>query len=132
MATADDYEDLPKEEREARDKADRARELAEQAGTGQLSLIFFNRLNVAYVALPYTWRQELGEVDVTIPVPKGTRAKDLFVILQKKRLSVSLKGQDKILDGELCKGIKVEDSTWTLRACFVSIGLHSGSSPPSL
>lgn len=34
MATADDYEDLSKEEREARDRGDRARELAEQAGTG--------------------------------------------------------------------------------------------------
>jgi CS domain len=68
--------------------------------------------------LPYTWRQELGEVDVVVPVPKGTRAKDLQVVLQKKKLSVGLKGQDKILDGELCKEIKVGDSTWTLRACY--------------
>lgn len=32
MATDDDYENLSKEEREARDKADREREAAEQAG----------------------------------------------------------------------------------------------------
>ena len=51
-----------------------------------------------------------------MPVPEGTRAKDLVVVLQKKRLSIGLKGQEKILDGELCKEIKVEDSTWTLRA----------------
>lgn len=69
------------------------------------------------VALPYTWTQELGEVDVVVPVPKGTRAKNLTVIIQKKKLSVGLKGQDTILDGELCKEIKVEDSTWTLRGC---------------
>ncbi|KAJ7492671.1 nuclear movement protein nudC [Mycena latifolia] len=91
-----DYDSLSPEEREARDKQNRAREIAEQA------------------ALPYSWTQELGEVDVVVPVPKGTRGKDLAVVIQKKKLSVGLKGQDKILDGELCKEIKMEDSTWTL------------------
>jgi len=92
----DDYDKLTKEEREVRDKEEKAREIAEQA------------------ALPYTWTQELGEVDVVVPVPKGTRGKDLVVVIQKKKLSVGLKAQEKILDGELCKEIKVEDSTWTL------------------
>lgn len=69
----------------------------------------------SYTALPYTWTQELGEVDVVVPVPKGTRGKDLSVVIQKKKLSVGLKGQEKILDGELCKNVKVDDSTWTLR-----------------
>jgi len=91
-----DYDSLSPEERELRDKQDRAREFAEQA------------------ALPYRWTQELGEVDIVVPVPKGTRGKDLVVVIQKKKLSVGLKGQDKILDGELCKEIKMEDSTWTL------------------
>lgn len=50
-----------------------------------------------------------------VPVPKGTRARDLVITLQKKKLSVGLKGQDSILSGELCKEIKVEDSTWTVR-----------------
>jgi CS domain len=83
--------------------------------------------NIVCPALPYTWRQELGEVDVVVPVSKGTRAKDLQVILQKKNLSVGLKGQDKILDGVLCKDIKVEDSTWSLRASFL-LDLMPGSS----
>ncbi|KAF9244634.1 nuclear movement protein nudC [Melanogaster broomeanus] len=82
----DEYDKLSKEEREAKDKADREREAAEQA------------------ALPYTWRQELGEVDIV----------NLTIVIQKAKLSVGLKGQDKILEGELCKEIKVEDSTWTL------------------
>ena len=81
-------------------------------------MLFWHSDSFNYTALPYTWRQELGEVDVVVPVPKGTRAKDLQVVLQKKKLSVGLKGQDKILDGELCKEIKVGDSTWTLRGCF--------------
>ncbi|KAI0932107.1 hypothetical protein AcV7_000699 [Taiwanofungus camphoratus] len=95
-AEVDDYDKLSKEEREARDKADRAREVAEQA------------------ALPYTWRQELGEVDIVVPVPKGTRGRDLNVVIQKKRLSVGLKGKEAIMGGELCKEIKVEESTWML------------------
>ncbi|KAI8990517.1 nuclear movement protein nudC [Trametes punicea] len=96
MSSADDYDKLSKEEREARDKADREREAAEQA------------------ALPYSWTQQLGDVDVTVPVPKGTRARDLNVVIQKKKLTVGLKGKEPILSGELCKEIKVEESTWTL------------------
>ncbi|KAI6007289.1 nuclear movement protein nudC [Pisolithus albus] len=83
-------------EQEARDRADREREAQEQA------------------ALPYRWTQELGEVDITVPVPKGTRGRDLLVVIQKKKLSVGLKGKEPILSGDLCKEIKVEDSTWTL------------------
>ncbi|GJE87673.1 CS-domain-containing protein [Phanerochaete sordida] len=94
--TGDDYDSLSKEEREARDKADREREAAEQA------------------ALPYTWKQQLSDVDIEISVPKGTRSKQLDVVIQKNKLSVGLKGQEPIMAGELCKEIKVEDSTWTL------------------
>jgi hypothetical protein len=68
--------------------------------------------------LPYTWRQELGDLDLVVPVPKGTRARDLAIVIAKKKLSVGLKGKDKILDGELCQEIKLEDSTWTVGRCF--------------
>ncbi|KDQ63529.1 hypothetical protein JAAARDRAFT_169460 [Jaapia argillacea MUCL 33604] len=96
MSNPEDYDKLTKEERETRDKEARAREIAEQA------------------ALPYTWRQELGELDITVPIPKGTRSRDLTVIIARKKLSVGLKGKDKIMDGELCKEIKVDESTWTI------------------
>jgi hypothetical protein len=72
-------------------------------------------------ALPYTWKQELGELDLVVPVPKGTRAKDLSIVIAKKKLGVGLKGKDKILDGELCQEVKLDDSTWTLRGCFLKI-----------
>ena len=49
-----------------------------------------------------------------MPVPKGTRARDLKVVIAKTKLSVGLKGQEPIMEGELCKEIKVDDSTWTL------------------
>jgi len=90
-------ENLTPEELKARDKEDRAKEQQEQA------------------ALPYSWTQELGELDITVPVPQGTRGADLAVVLQKKKLRLALKGLDPILDGELCKEIKVEDSTWTIQ-----------------
>ena len=70
--------------------------------------------------MPYTWKQELGEVDITVPVPKGTRGRDLNVVLQKKKLSVGLKGKEPIMGGELCKDIKVEESTWSIGTCFTS------------
>jgi hypothetical protein len=66
----------------------------------------------------------LGDVDVTVPVPKGTRARDLVVVLQKKKLSVGLKGQEPIMAGELCKEIKLDDSTWTLGALVSPIYSH--------
>lgn len=64
--------------------------------------------------MPYSWTQQLFDVDITVPVPKGTRARDLSVVIQKKKLSVGLKGKEPILTGELCKDIKVDESTWTL------------------
>ncbi|KAJ8083969.1 hypothetical protein AAF712_000865 [Marasmius tenuissimus] len=104
--TPEEYENLPAEERKAKDAEDRAKEATEQA------------------ALPYQWTQILGEVDITVPVPKGTRGRDLNVVIQKKKLSVGLKGQEKILDGELCKEIKVDDSTWTIQDNEVLIHLE--------
>ncbi|KAI9462378.1 nuclear movement protein nudC [Lactarius psammicola] len=96
MSTQDDYDKLTPEEREIRDKADRQREAEEQA------------------ALPYSWRQTLQDVDVVVPVPKGTRARDLLVVISKKKLHVGLKGKDPIMAGDLCQDTKVEESTWTL------------------
>ena len=36
------------------------------------------------------------------------------VVIQKRKLSVGLKGKEPIMAGELCKEIKIEDSTWTI------------------
>ncbi|KAF7436760.1 hypothetical protein PC9H_003593 [Pleurotus ostreatus] len=94
---AADYDKLTPEQREERDKATKAREAEEQA------------------ALPYTWTQLLGELDIVVPVPKGTRARDLVVTIQKKKLKVALKGKEPIMEGELCKDIKVDESTWNIQ-----------------
>lgn len=65
-------------------------------------------------ALQYKWRQTIVDVDISVPVPKGTRAKDLVVELKKTRIKVGLKGQEAILEGELSKPIQTDESTWTL------------------
>lgn len=67
-----------------------------------------------YPALPYRWKQTLQDVTVTVPVPPGTRSRDLIVDIKKTKLKVGLKGKEPIIDDDLCKDVKVDDSTWTL------------------
>ncbi|KAL8277360.1 hypothetical protein RQP46_010200 [Phenoliferia psychrophenolica] len=88
--------ELSEEDQKALDAKNAARELVEQA------------------ALPYVWRQTLQDVTVSIPVPAGSKGRDLVVEIRKKQLKVGLKGQPPIIEGELAKEVKVDDSTWTL------------------
>jgi hypothetical protein len=46
---------------------------------------------------PYKWKQTLQDVDVTIPLPKGTKGRDLTVILSKTKIQAGLKNQEPIL-----------------------------------
>ncbi|KAI9280217.1 nuclear movement protein nudC [Umbelopsis sp. AD052] len=91
-----EYEKMTAEEREQHDKLQKEREEAEQA------------------QLPYKWKQTLQDVDVSIPVPAGTRAKTLDVVIGRKQIKIGIKGQPAILEGELPQTVKVEDSTWTI------------------
>ncbi len=68
------------EEREAKDKADRAREAEEQA------------------KLPYKWTQTIKDVDITIAVPGSYKGRDIIAELNKSSLKVAIKGQDPIID----------------------------------
>lgn len=61
------------------------------------------------------WRQTLQDVDVTIPVPKGTRGRDLQVELKKKYIKVALKGQTPL----------IEASSWCLSMRFPSRSHYS-------
>jgi HSP20 family molecular chaperone IbpA len=64
------YDDMTEEERKVYDKQERDREAAEQA------------------ALPYRWSQDLANVTVSVDLPKGTRGKDLNVVMDKRKLKV--------------------------------------------
>jgi len=62
----------------------------------------------------YFWYQTLSEVELKIPVPKGTVAKSLFVEIKKSHLKVGLKGQPLIIDQDFYKPVIVEDCFWTV------------------
>ncbi|KAI2503527.1 hypothetical protein MHU86_10909 [Fragilaria crotonensis] len=60
----------------------------------------------------YTWTQTLEELCVTVPLPEGTRGRDLVVSIAKKHLKVGLKSAAPvlILNGPLVKTIICDDS----------------------
>ncbi|KAL8232120.1 hypothetical protein R6Q57_001898 [Mikania cordata] len=62
----------------------------------------------------YSWVQSLQEVNVTILVPPGTKSRFVVCEIKKNHLKVGLKGQPPILEGELYKAVKVDDSFWSI------------------
>merc|ERR1719191_220639 len=62
----------------------------------------------------YSWTQQLSDLQVTVPVPPGTKSRMLNVDIRKNKLTVGLKGQPPLMDGELHKTVIVEDCMWTL------------------
>ena len=78
--TQEEYDALSPAEQAAHDAAEAAREASEQG------------------ALPYRWTQELDHVEVTVPVPAGTKGRDLSILLHKRSIKVGLKGQHPILE----------------------------------
>ncbi|XP_030385459.1 nuclear migration protein nudC [Scaptodrosophila lebanonensis] len=65
----------------------------------------------------YIWTQTLQEVELKIPfnVTFALRARDMVVSIGKKSLKVGLKGQEPIIDGELCAEVKQDESVWVLQ-----------------
>lgn len=49
-------------------------------------------------ALPYKWTQTIAEVELFVPVPAGTRARDLIVEIKSQSIKVGLKGKEPILE----------------------------------
>lgn len=72
----DEYAALSPEEQRAHDEKQRAREQAEQA------------------TLPYRWTQTLEHVEVSVPVPEGTRSKQVQVDMKRTRLRVAVQGNE--------------------------------------
>lgn len=74
--------------------------------------------NGATVPDRYVWTQTLAEVTVNVPVPDGTRGRDLNVKIGPKGLRVALRGDggkmQTLVDATLCKPIVCDDSFWTV------------------
>lgn len=110
--------ELSEEEQKKLDVENAAKEAREQAGKDSLviSIVASHLSLYRYMplALPYRWRQTLIDVTVSIPLPGTITSRDLIVEIKKNRVKVQVKGQESVLEGELPKEIKVDDSTWTL------------------
>lgn len=62
----------------------------------------------------YVWSQTLGDLNVVIEVPRGTKSRDLIVDIKNKKLKVAFKNGETIVDGDLYNRIVVDDCCWTL------------------
>jgi len=80
----------------------------------------------------YNWSQSIMNVDIQIPVPEGTNARQLLVVLKTKHISIKLKNSNPdepaLLEGELCEKIKTEDSFWSVdEKRFLVLNLEKAS-----
>ena len=65
----------------------------------------------------YNWGQTLQELTVNVPLPEGITSKMLTVNFSVTKLKVAIKGkQESIIDGNLEKTIKVDDSMWVIES----------------
>jgi len=62
----------------------------------------------------YSWTQTLEEIDLRVPLNIRVKSKDIIVKFDRKHLTVGLRGQPPIIDGETFAELKKEDSMWTL------------------
>jgi len=75
--------------------------------------------------IPYTWNQTLSEVTLHIPVPQGTRRRDVNCKITPTRLVIGLKSQDKaIVEGLLHQKIKPEESFWQVDGSSIMVELQ--------
>lgn len=62
----------------------------------------------------YRWTQEISSIMMVIPVPPGTRAKQLNIEIKQKHLTVGIRGSEPIINGELHKEVNVPECMWQL------------------
>jgi len=63
----------------------------------------------------YAWTQTKEDVTVTVPIPKGTKARDINCLIKPNSLFLQLKGSPApLIDGQLHDRVITQDSTWTI------------------
>jgi len=71
----------------------------------------------------YSWSQTLYEATVEVPMPKGTKGKDLDVVISKEHLKIGLKGKPPVIDGKLPEAVDCEDSMYVINSGVVQVTL---------
>uniref|UniRef100_A0A7S0RNW8 CS domain-containing protein n=1 Tax=Chlamydomonas leiostraca TaxID=1034604 RepID=A0A7S0RNW8_9CHLO len=72
----------------------------------------------------YEWDQAYTEVNIYVPVPPGTRAKQLYCDLTPHTLKFGLTPNPPYLQGNLAAPIKVSESFWTLEDGVLHVTLQ--------
>lgn len=62
----------------------------------------------------YQWTQTLKDVNITVPVPRGVKGRDIECKVTTTTLSVGLKRKPPIIKGKLSKVCRPSDMIWTL------------------
>ena len=63
----------------------------------------------------YSWGQmDIKEITINVPLPKETRAKDMDITWDEKKIKVAIKGKEPIIQGELFGPIDSESFIWTI------------------
>jgi hypothetical protein len=64
----------------------------------------------------YKWTQTIQELSLAIPIPEGTRAKDLNVDMKFNKIKAAYKSDSSkaLIQGDLGGTIQTDESTWTL------------------
>lgn len=66
-------------------------------------------------ALPYAWRQTLQDVTITVPLPAGTRGRDLSVTISRRAISAGLRGSSPpFIEGALFNDVVADECTWSV------------------
>jgi len=65
----------------------------------------------------YSWTQTLQELEIRVPfkVNFPLKGKDMVVNIDKKKISIGLKGHPPVLDGPMPHDVKVDECTWCIQ-----------------
>ena len=64
-----------------------------------------------------------------VSLPRPLKAKDLDIVIQKSHLKIAVRGQAPIIDGELHRVVKVDESFWTIGFFFLICASKFAYSP---
>lgn len=77
----------------------------------------------------YTWKQDAAEVEVSVPMPEGTKKVDVAVKILADSLQVKHAGKV-VVEGELACKCSPGGSTWTMSGSNAEISLEKAEQKP--
>ena len=72
------------------------------------------RLITTATRVRFEWTQYSAEINLSVALPAGTRARDLVVAVQPFEMCISLRGYGVILRGSLHRGVRHRETVWTI------------------